>query len=137
MPQAANLTIYDGESSPVARVFSPAEIGPVNAVFENVASGVVAGFDRLVVTTRRSSIKNQNHKVRVSLVCPVLEVTSPSTSTGIQPAPTIAYSVSSVFEQVSPARSTKQNRKNNRVLMSNFLINPFAVPLIDDCQSVW
>lgn len=137
MPQAANIVISDGEATPVSRTFVPAEVGANLAVFENVTSGIVAGFDRIVVTTRRSSPKSPNHKIRVSLMCPVLEVTSPSTSTGIQPAPTVAYSVTSAFEQIAPARSTKLNRRNNRVLMSNALMNALLVNAIDDCQAIY
>jgi len=59
--------------------------------------------------------------VSVKLVTPILEQTSPSTSTGIQPAPTVAYNCIGKLELVLPDRSTIQNRKDLLAMMRDLI----------------
>jgi len=61
---------------------------------------------------------------------PILEVTSPSTSSGIQPAPTKAYDCFVNVDFVNPERSTAQNRKDLVTLLRNSLA---AGGVIDTC----
>jgi hypothetical protein len=49
--------------------------------------------------------------VTAKLVLPTLEQTSPSTMTGIQPAPTKAYDCTCVMEFMLPERSTLAERQ--------------------------
>jgi hypothetical protein len=51
------------------------------------------------------------YKVIVKLLQPTLEQTSPSTATGIQPAPTKAYDCTYVGEWMLPERSTLAERQ--------------------------
>jgi hypothetical protein len=51
------------------------------------------------------------YKVTAKLVVPTLEQTSPSTATGIQPAPTKAYDVTAILEFMLPERSTRPERE--------------------------
>jgi hypothetical protein len=51
------------------------------------------------------------YKVALKLVLPTLEQTSPSTATGIQPAPTKAYDCMCIMEFMLPERSTLAERQ--------------------------
>jgi hypothetical protein len=65
------------------------------------------------------------YKVTAKLDLPTLEVTSPSTGTGIQPAPTKAYSCQANLEFLIPERSTLAERQ---VLISQ--LRSFVVAFI-------
>lgn len=75
------------------------------------SGGIPIGFPRLTFSVRQPNKATRAYKVMVKLVLPTLEQTSPSTMTGIQPAPTLAYNVVSVMEFLLPERSTQAERE--------------------------
>jgi hypothetical protein len=114
MGQQTTITLTDAAGTPVARAFNPAQKdGPSGSYrWDYRGTGVVVGYDQLTITTRLPSKQNKNTKVQMRLVCPTLEQTSPSTATGIQPAPTVAYNTVVDLTFVLPERSVLQDRKN-------------------------
>jgi hypothetical protein len=76
-------------------------------------------------------------KVTVRIRTPILEVTSPSTSTGIQPAPTVAYTPIAEMSFWLPERCTAQDRANLQTLAFNAIDNdPFSA-MIDNLEAVY
>jgi hypothetical protein len=73
--------------------------------------GVAIGYPALTMSVRPPTKASRISKVTVKLVLPTLEQTSPSTMTGIQPAPTKAYDCSCVMEFMLPERSTLAERQ--------------------------
>jgi hypothetical protein len=71
------------------------------------------------------------------VVLPVLEVTSPSTATGIQPAPTKAYDLLCNVEVVLPERSSLQERKDAFAYLKNFLANAVFTSAVQDLEGVF
>lgn len=113
MAAITSITLTDATPvTPVNRVFAPTKKEADVFTYHNRASGIVVGFDALTIQTRASTKITKATKVTIKLVLPILEQTSPSTSTGIQPAPTLAYNLLANLELVLPDRCTTQNRKD-------------------------
>lgn len=73
--------------------------------------GVAIGYPALTMSVRPPTKASRIFKVTAKLVLPTLEQTSPSTMTGIQPAPTKAYDCSCIMEFMLPERSTLLERQ--------------------------
>jgi hypothetical protein len=78
----------------------------------NRNGGIAIGYPALSLQVRPPTKASRVYKVTVKLVLPTLEQTSPSTSTGIQPAPTKAYDCMCIMEFFLPERSTLVERTN-------------------------
>jgi hypothetical protein len=73
--------------------------------------GVAIGYPAFTMSIRPPTKASRVFKVTAKLVLPTLEQTSPSTMTGIQPAPTKAYDCMCVMEFMLPERSTLLERQ--------------------------
>jgi hypothetical protein len=90
---------------------SPEGISPQGvAKWVNRAGGIPIGYPALTMSVRPPTKVSRNYKVTVKYVSPTLEQTSPSTATGIQPAPTKAYDLLATMEFILPERSTLAER---------------------------
>lgn len=76
------------------------------------SSGIAIGYPAFTMQVRPPTKASRVYKVTAKVVVPTLEQTSPSTSTGIQPAPTKAYDCTCVLEFMLPERSTAAERQN-------------------------
>ena len=113
MAQFTAITLTDATpTTPVNRVFNPAKQDGDIYRWDNRASGIVVGYDQLTISTRLPTKQAKSTKVQMRLTCPTLEATSPSTATGIQPAPTVAYNTVVELNYILPERSSLQDRKN-------------------------
>jgi hypothetical protein len=72
--------------------------------------GVAIGYPAFTMSVRKPSKVSRIYRVTAKLFLPTLEQTSPSTATGIQPAPTLAYACQCVMEFMLPERSTAAER---------------------------
>lgn len=142
MPQAANIVINDGAATPVAHTFTPLgkdEKGVFWFVQVAPASANALGAKRIGISISRPTNGNRlsgNARVVLSLWNPVLE-TLGTNSAGIVPPPTLAYQCTDRQTFDLPERSTKQERKDTRVLMKNLLDNALVVSCIEDLLSVY
>jgi len=75
------------------------------------ASGIEVGFPRLTVGIRKPTRESRLTRITVKLVLPTLATTAPTTSTGIQPAPSKAYENAVITEWFFPERGTEAERK--------------------------
>lgn len=145
MAARAPITINDGQVTPVAHTFKPTNvIDDVNFYVDNV-SGIAAGFPVLSLSLREptimrnsgSSTPERMYKVLVKLDVPTLEVTSASTGTGIQPAPTRAYTRVFKGEFMLPERSMRQERKDLLAYAKNALAHAVVEAMVVDLEDVW
>lgn len=74
------------------------------------ACGIVIGMPYFTLFSRAPTKTSRITRVNSKYVHPVLEVTSPSTSTGIQPSPTKAYELTWNNEFLIPERATLAER---------------------------
>lgn len=96
----------------VDSTLSPEGINPQGvAKWVDRAGGIAIGYPALTMSVRPPTKGSRIYKVAVKLVLPTLEQTSPSTATGIQPAPTKAYDCTCVMEFMLPERSTLLERQ--------------------------
>lgn len=82
------------------------------AKWVNRAPGIALGMPVFTMSVRPPTQASRVYKVTAKVVIPTLEQTSPSTATGIQPAPTKAYDCTCVMEFMLPERSTLLERQN-------------------------
>lgn len=92
--------------------FAPESFQP-NGVTKWVdrVGGIAIGYPALTMAVRPPTQASRMYKVTTKVVLPTLEVTAPSTMTGIQPAPTKAYDCTCVMEFMLPERSTLLERQ--------------------------
>jgi hypothetical protein len=139
MTAIAALTLADGQATPVNHTFAPVNID-VNGVarWADRSSGIALGFPVISSSLRVPSKGSRNYKLTMKVALPVLEQTSASTATGIQPAPTKAYDLLFNCEFVLPERSTLAQRNDILAYAKNLLANAGVVTAaIQNFESVY
>lgn len=145
MPARANIVVNDGKATPVAHTFNPSEDGDVD-LFEDKSGGIAIGYPMIMVKFRRpvsagngaqSNANSRVYRIQLNFSWPVLEVTSPSTGTGIQPAPTVAYVLRSNQEWIIPERSALADRKDLRAIVYNTLNNADIKKVLEEQEAFW
>lgn len=134
MPQIAALTIADGETTPVSHVFNPIATNPKPTWRRNGVSVPAVGMERLETSTKLASTANGVHKHTATLVIPVMEQPVGGTSSGYVAPPGVAHELKGVINLFNHQRSTKQDRKNLRVMLANWLLSAAAASQIDDLE---
>lgn len=76
------------------------------------SGGIAIGYPSVSLSLRPPSKVSRVFKVTVKVALPTLDITSPSTMTGIQPQPSKAYECLCVMEFMLPERSTLTERNN-------------------------
>lgn len=120
MAQIATVVVAD--SAAANHNFLPVGVDLGIATYEDRVGGIALGFPVLTTSQVRSKGPRgqKTYKTRLKLVFPVLEVTSPSTASGIQPAPTLAYDLSFDVTFATPERSTLLERQTLYAFFKNF-----------------
>lgn len=146
MPALASITINDGQATPVAHTFNPS--GPdkngVNYFYDR-SGGIAIGFPSITLDLKEppvaapgmASKASRVYRATAKVVMPVLEVTSASTGTGIQPAPTKAYDLVAKMEFILPERATLANRKDILAYAKNILTNSNVTSLVQDLEGIY
>lgn len=138
MPAVANITINDGQATPVSHVFEPVRTGPDYAHFEDKSTTQYIGFWKLQLALKRpqgqSKSASRNLEATVRIETPILETLGTADS-GFTPAPTVAYRPMAEIRFVLPERSSLQQRKDVRVLLTNALMGTSVVAdLVDNLR---
>lgn len=138
MTAIAALTLADGAATPVSHTFSPVNIDQAGvARWADRSGGISLGFPSVSFSMRNPTKASRAYKVTAKVVTPVLEVTSPSTASGIQPAPTKAYDLVCNIDFVLPERSTVQQRKDLLAYVKNYIGNGVITNAINDFEQVY
>jgi hypothetical protein len=96
----------------VDKTFNPEGfISPGVARWVDRSGGIAIGYPSITMSIRPPTKTSRLYKVVAKVTLPTLEQTSPSTASGIQPAPTKAYDCSCVMEFMLPERSTLAERQ--------------------------
>ncbi len=134
----APVVIADGKATPVNHTFSPVNIDALGiAKWTDRIGGISIGFPTITLSMREPSKSSRNYKVIRKIVFPVLEVTSPSTATGIQPAPTKAYELTNNSEWILPERCTPQDRSDLLAFAKNFDASAVFVDCIKSFETAY
>lgn len=122
MPQAANIVINDGASTPVAHTFVPSKVSDLTTSFFGPGT-TLAGREKITIV-RREATATVAGKVSIKLETPVERV--------VDGATVVDYVDAGFLEFVVNPKSVKQHRKDLRVLASNLLLNASVAACIDD-----
>lgn len=135
MPSNAAIAIADGATTPVTHTYSPTKIDMNNiATFQERVSGVPIGYPTITWSLRAPTKGGSTYKLSGKLTQPkVIDVTDTSGKT----VKTVDYVNLATVELVLSEKSTKQERTDIRVLMSNLLKNAVIVTSSDDLESFW
>lgn len=138
MANIANLVVNDGKATPVAHTFAPVTIDSAGvAKWADRSGGISVGFPTISYSLKSPTQGSKSYKMVAKVTLPVLEQTSPSTATGIQPAPTVAYSLLANFELVLPERSTLADRKDLFAFVKNALANAVFTNGVENYETVF
>jgi len=123
MPQIAALTINDGQTTPVAHTFAPVRVDSEGvAKYEDRVSGIAIGFPTISLSLKDPVNKQTgNYKVMGKIAIPVLEQTTTISANGINPQPTVAYTLFAEIRMTIPARSLAVERANLQAYCENLL----------------
>lgn len=131
MSVQANLVLNDGQTTPVAKTFSPRGADMNLAVYKDISSGISLGFPTITLSTKDSDLPNGVYRVEARVTIPVLEVISGDVG-GYQAVPKVAYKMFGKVELISPNRATTQNRKDLRAFVSNLLAHALTTETFVD-----
>lgn len=134
MAAVGNITINNGAATPVAKTFNPSVVQSDLVSYQDRSGGIVLGFPEISIGNRMPSKNANSYKVTARVKIPVLEQTSPSTATGIQPAPTLAYTLIGNVELVMPSRCTLAERKDLLAFVKNFLANAAITTAVENFE---
>lgn len=137
MAQIANLVLADGQATPVNHTFSPIDVRDGVAKWADKVGGISVGFPVITYSVRQPTKAARSYKITRKITLPVLAQTSPSTSTGIQPAPTKAYELIHNSEWVLPEQSTLADRQNLLAYVKNFDANVVMKNGAELFETVW
>lgn len=124
MPQAANLVINDGQTTPVATTFAVEQATPTLSSFADRQAGIAAGFRRLKLSNQFATGKQTVNRSRLTIECPVL-----STVNG---ASIVAYICRASLEFIFPDVATDADRKNTFAFVKNALANANVTSTLRD-----
>ena len=140
MTAFANITINDGQATPVAHTFSPRKIGADGvAKWQDLSGGIAVGFPTLTAQIREPirGSKVPTYRVTIRLQVPTLETISNSTVSGILPAPTKAYDTGAELVFLLPERGTTAQRKDVVAYAKNILSQADIVAMLNDLSFVY
>jgi hypothetical protein len=138
MPAIGNVVINDGAATPVAHTFAPVGVVGSLATLADRSGGIPVGYGKISVNIREpQNGPNGVFKVSIKVMIPTLDTTSPSTTTGIQPAPTVGYTTACMMDFLLPARSTLQNRKDVLAFVKNLLANSTIGSVVENLESIY
>jgi hypothetical protein len=95
---------------------------------------VSIGQNELSLAQKVPSRDSRNYKFSWKLRCPILEQTSASTATGIQPQPTLAYNNLASLDLVFNERSTLQERKDLLAQMRDLIDEALVTSQANDLE---
>lgn len=139
MPAIGNVVINDGATTPLAHTYAPAGISGPIAYYADRSSGIPVGYFTMDISLRPPSAQSveKMYLATFRIKTPILEQTSPSTATGIQPAPTVGYTPICEMKFWLPERSTLQNRKDLRAFAKNLLADAVVTAVVENLESVY
>lgn len=139
MSAIANIVINDGKATPVAHTFAPVTSSDPNqvAVWTDRATGISVGFPVLSFKLRAPVKGSRNYRLSAKVKYPVLNVTSPSTGTGIQPLPSQAYVLEANLELVMHEASLLADRKDFFAFVKNYMANAVWTSAVENYEDVF
>jgi hypothetical protein len=131
MSAQANITINDGQATPVAHTFSARGADMKMALWTDVSGGIGIGMGKISLSYAQGAKSADAFKTEMRITIPTLETISGSDG-GYTPSPKVAYNSFAKVEIVCPNRSTLQERKNILAYVKNALANAVISDTVQD-----
>jgi hypothetical protein len=131
MALIANMTLADGQASPVNHTFTAKGVRNAVAKWKDQVGGVVAGMPVITFSLRESTSAAPMTKVTMKVRCPVLE-TDPSFL-----VPTVAYENFANIEFAVHQRCTLAERKDLLAYVKNLLATTPVGDSVKDGEAIW
>lgn len=143
MAQIANIILPDAQATPVNHTFVPTSINAAGvATWQsqegNYAIGnwmVTQQLSRPALPSAGMSSAGRIIQHRIGLYMPELEVVTNSTSTGIKPAPTVAYFNKANVTFLLPERGERTTRADLAKILIGLLSDPSVQDAVLDFEA--
>jgi len=131
MPAIGNLTINDGQSTPVVHTFSPVVTNGLESRWADRSGGKPAGY--LLVNSRQKDPSNgaRNYRMQFEIVLPTV-ATDPTTGKDY-----ISRTARCNMEFVLPESSVLQERKDILAYAKNLLAQAMVTSIVQDLEHVY
>lgn len=145
MPQYSTVTLADGQATPVNHSFSVQSVKPdLISCNEKLSTTPFIGWPELVVRHRAPLVKagpksvgNGVFREEFTIKVPQMDATSPSTSTGVQPQPTVGFVNQVKLTFLISERATEAQKKDLRKFAQNLLSNASVAWQIENSEGIW
>lgn len=137
MAAFSSFTLNDGQATPIAHTFFPASQSAGITKWADKVGGIQLGYPTITQSLREPTKDSPTCKVVAKVVLPVLEVTSPSTATGIQPAPTKAFEMIANIDVIIPTRATAAQKADMYAYLKNYINLAVFGDAIKLAEPIW
>lgn len=134
MPSNAPIAIADGAATPVTHTFSPRAIDNRIATFQEVINGVPIGYPKITVSSREPVQGSNVYRVVYKLQLPKIVTAVDASGRTVT---SVSYSNTAEITLLVAQASTKQERTDLRVLVSNLLKAASTISVVDDLEFFW
>jgi hypothetical protein len=110
MAAFANISLQDGQATPVTHVFAPFDHSNDTYQWRETATGSVLSAAVISLAKLKAKVGAGLEKFRLKVYVPVLETVSGVNALGYTAAPRLAYSLQSQSDFICPSRATTQQR---------------------------
>lgn len=131
------IVLTDAASTPVARSYFPVKADDTTIFWRDRTQAISVGQNRLSLSQRPASKTAATYKFEWRLEAPILAVTAPTTSTGIQPAPSVAYTNLATIGIVLHERSSKQERMDLLAQLRDLVDEAITTTLVEDYDMIY
>lgn len=125
MSAIANVTAYDGESTPVGHTFTAIMVknlaGRQVASYRETANNTIPLEAQPSIELSQETLKSGVYKYVARVSLPVMESVSGNNSAGYTSPPKVAHTVTGEMTVYAHPRSTNQQRRNVRHILANLL----------------
>ena len=132
MAAMANIVLADGQATPANHTFVAVSNSNGLFIWEELNPDASVGNRRISASLKQPANGSVNYKATIKVWNPKLEVSSPSTSTGYQPAPKVAYMLACTMDVTIPQRSALADRKDETAFMTNILQNSQIIDILNN-----
>lgn len=133
----ANITLTDAAGTPVNRVYYPFKGDEKQIWWVDRTQEIAAGQNRLTVSQRPAGANAATNNIEWRLTAPILAVTAPTTSTGIQPVPTVDHTNAASIKLELHARATTQERKDLLAQLRDLIDEAIVTNQVENLDFIW
>lgn len=144
MPQYSTLTLGDGQAPTVNHAYTVQSVKPDLISFSEKQSGVpFIGWPELVIRHRAPIIQRGRKtadgvfREEFTLKIPVMDTTSPSTASGVQPVPTVGFVNQVKVTFLVSERATDQQKKDLRALVVSVINSASVRTQVENSEGIW